>query len=252
MLSQGASSPADPNRHPRSQSSNKGRRHRHIHRVKDAQTIGPRPPGAARQSSRPRDAPHRPPPCPRKRHQPNKQKGGKERPQHTQQRGHTPPRDAEPPTFMPAKQKRWSQAKLQFPPQQHHTSFHTLDRGTNPKHTPPTRNHPADKQTPPQHKAERPNATAKPSDARPAVQNTEARAATHRTTTPTPQHAKQRRTVRSHQHPKWKPCTEPTPCKCVPTSPPKKKPPAKVHPREKKTHSIQVQEHAQPQCPCLK
>ncbi|MEQ2312434.1 hypothetical protein AMECASPLE_030995 [Ameca splendens] len=30
MLSQGASSPADPNRHPRSPSSNKGWRHRHI------------------------------------------------------------------------------------------------------------------------------------------------------------------------------------------------------------------------------
>ncbi|KAK5610582.1 hypothetical protein CRENBAI_002932 [Crenichthys baileyi] len=34
MPSQGASSPADPNRHPRSLSSNKGGRHRHIHRAK--------------------------------------------------------------------------------------------------------------------------------------------------------------------------------------------------------------------------
>ncbi|MEQ2206385.1 hypothetical protein XENOCAPTIV_028721 [Xenoophorus captivus] len=53
---------------------------------------------------------------------------------------------------------------------------------TNPKHTPPTRNHRADKQTPPKHKAKRPNATAQPSNARPAVQNTEARA-THPDTT---------------------------------------------------------------------
>ncbi|MEQ2292758.1 hypothetical protein AMECASPLE_026176 [Ameca splendens] len=40
---------------------------------------------------------------------------------------------------------------------------------TNPKHTPPTRNHSADKQTPPQFKSKRPNATAEPSDARPAA-----------------------------------------------------------------------------------
>ncbi|KAK5598416.1 hypothetical protein CRENBAI_011869, partial [Crenichthys baileyi] len=117
---------------------------------------------------------------------------------------------------------------------------------TNPKHTPPTRSHPADKQTPPQHKTE------KPSEVRPAVQNTLARAAMHRSTTPTPQHAKQWRTVSSNEHPKRKPCTKPTPCKCAPTSPPKTKPPAKVHPHEKKTYSIQVQEHARPPCPCLK
>ncbi|KAK5610522.1 hypothetical protein CRENBAI_003631, partial [Crenichthys baileyi] len=40
---------------------------------------------------------------------------------------------------------------------------------TNPKHTPPTSNHPADKQTPPQYKAEKPDATAEPSDACPAA-----------------------------------------------------------------------------------
>ncbi|MEQ2226735.1 hypothetical protein ILYODFUR_030358 [Ilyodon furcidens] len=40
---------------------------------------------------------------------------------------------------------------------------------TNPKHTPPTRNHPADKQTPPQYKAEKPDATDEPSDASPSA-----------------------------------------------------------------------------------
>ncbi|MEQ2284727.1 hypothetical protein AMECASPLE_024497 [Ameca splendens] len=40
---------------------------------------------------------------------------------------------------------------------------------TNPKHPPPTRNHPADRQTPPQHKAQNPNATTEPSDASPAT-----------------------------------------------------------------------------------
>ncbi|MEQ2265761.1 hypothetical protein XENORESO_012187 [Xenotaenia resolanae] len=40
---------------------------------------------------------------------------------------------------------------------------------TNPTHTPPTRNHPADKQTPPQYKAEKPDAIAEPSDACPAA-----------------------------------------------------------------------------------
>ncbi|KAK5605132.1 hypothetical protein CRENBAI_024931 [Crenichthys baileyi] len=48
-----------------------------------------------------------------------------------------------------------------------------FDRGkvktTNPKHTPPTRNHPADKQTPAQYKAEKPDATAEPGDAHPAA-----------------------------------------------------------------------------------
>ncbi|MEQ2289549.1 hypothetical protein AMECASPLE_034228 [Ameca splendens] len=51
-----------------------------------------------------------------------------------------------------------------------HPSIRPLDmvKTTNPKHTPPTRNHPADKQTPPQYKAKKPDATAKRSDARPA------------------------------------------------------------------------------------
>ncbi|XP_047209005.1 extensin-like [Girardinichthys multiradiatus] len=38
--------------------------------------------------------------------------------------------------------------------------------------------------------------------------------------------------------------------KCTPTSPPKTKPPVKVHPHEKKTHSIQVLEHARHPYPC--
>ncbi|MED6253415.1 hypothetical protein ATANTOWER_029054, partial [Ataeniobius toweri] len=38
---------------------------------------------------------------------------------------------------------------------------------TNPKHTQPTRNHPANEQTPPQYEAEKPDASAGPSDARP-------------------------------------------------------------------------------------
>ncbi|XP_047245507.1 extensin-like [Girardinichthys multiradiatus] len=39
---------------------------------------------------------------------------------------------------------------------------------TNPKHTQPTRNHPANEQTPPQYEAEKPDASAELSDARPA------------------------------------------------------------------------------------
>ncbi|KAK5619278.1 hypothetical protein CRENBAI_018128 [Crenichthys baileyi] len=101
---------------------------------------------------------------------------------------------------------------------------------TNPEHTPPTRNHPADKQTPPQHEAEKPDATAEPSDAHPAIQNTEASAAMHRTTTPTLQHAKQRRTVCSNEHPKQKPSTKPTPCKYAPHRPSKNKAPCKRAP----------------------
>ncbi|KAK5603373.1 hypothetical protein CRENBAI_008975 [Crenichthys baileyi] len=52
-------------------------------------------------------------------------------------------------------------------PQQHHTSFRTST--TNPKNTPPTRNHPADNQTLPQYKAKKPDATAEPSNARHAA-----------------------------------------------------------------------------------
>ncbi|XP_047219380.1 extensin-like [Girardinichthys multiradiatus] len=223
------------------------------------QTNEPRPPGAARQSSRPCDAPPRNPPCPRERNQPNKQKGGKERPQHAQQRGHIPPRmqnhqhPCQPGRNDRAKPSCGSpRAKATATPHILPYIGRVMVKTTNPKHTPPTKNHPADKQTPPQHKAEKPDATAEPSDARPAIQNMEARAVTHRTTTPTPQHAKQRRTEHSNEHPKQKPCTKPTPCKCAPTSPPKTKAPAKVHPHEKKTYSIQVQEHGRPLYPCLK
>ncbi|XP_047216716.1 proline-rich protein 2-like [Girardinichthys multiradiatus] len=42
-------------------------------------------------------------------------------------------------------------------------------RTTNPKHIEPTRNHPANEQTPPQYEAETPDVSAEPSDARPAA-----------------------------------------------------------------------------------
>ncbi|XP_047246486.1 basic proline-rich protein-like [Girardinichthys multiradiatus] len=42
-------------------------------------------------------------------------------------------------------------------------------RTTNPKHTEPTRNHPANEQTPPLYEAETPDASAEPSDAHPAT-----------------------------------------------------------------------------------
>ncbi|KAK5622050.1 hypothetical protein CRENBAI_011551 [Crenichthys baileyi] len=79
--------------------------------------------------------------------------------------------------------------------------------------------------------------------------HTEARATMHRTTAPTPQHAKQWRKQLSNEHPKQKPCTKLTPYKCAPTSPPKTKPPAKLHPHEKNTHSIQVQEQVRTPIP---
>ncbi|KAK5600794.1 hypothetical protein CRENBAI_009956, partial [Crenichthys baileyi] len=42
---------------------------------------------------------------------------------------------------------------------------------TNPKHTPPPRNHPANKPTPPQYNAEKPNATTKHTEASPTDPN---------------------------------------------------------------------------------
>ncbi|KAK5607771.1 hypothetical protein CRENBAI_012066 [Crenichthys baileyi] len=90
---------------------------------------------------------------------------------------------------------------------------------TNPKHTPSIRNHPADKQTPPQYKTEKTDATAERSN---ALQHPTLRPKPPRSGPP--QHIIQRRTERSKEHPKQNPCTKPTPCKCTPTSPPKIKP----------------------------
>ncbi|MED6259215.1 hypothetical protein ATANTOWER_018803 [Ataeniobius toweri] len=64
---------------------------------------------------------------------------------------------------MPAKQKRQSQTVV--PPEPTPYILPYIGRGrvktTNPKHTPPTRNHSAHKQTPSQYKAEKPDANAK-------------------------------------------------------------------------------------------
>ncbi|MEQ2302301.1 hypothetical protein AMECASPLE_005393 [Ameca splendens] len=74
-------------------------------------------------------------------------------------------------------------------------------------------------QTPPQFKAEKPDATIKPSDDRPT-------APTHdgQSCTAPPQHAIQQRSEHSKEHTKQKPCIKPTLRKCTPTSLPKIKP----------------------------
>ncbi|MEQ2159795.1 hypothetical protein GOODEAATRI_026943 [Goodea atripinnis] len=176
---------------------------------------------------------------------------------HTAKRLHSP-RDAELLTSMPAKQKQQSQAKPQIPPQANATATpHILPyigRGTvkttNPKPTSLTRNHPADKQTPSQFKAEKPDATTEPSNARPAAHtcgDQSRRTQDHRPNT-TALH-----TVEcSKEHPKQKQCTKPTLCKCTSTNPPNTNPPGKGHPHEEKTHSIQVQEHARHPYLCQK
>ncbi|MEQ2159696.1 hypothetical protein GOODEAATRI_025693, partial [Goodea atripinnis] len=116
-------------------------------------------------------------------------------------------------------------------------------RTTNPKHTEPTRNHPANEQTPPQCEAETPNASAEPSDARPAA--------------PTPG-GQSRRTQDHHPNttarhtvedgmqqraPKAKAAHKAHTVQMCPHQPPKTNPPLKVHPHEKKTRTIQVLEH---------
>ncbi|KAK5609323.1 hypothetical protein CRENBAI_011845 [Crenichthys baileyi] len=114
---------------------------------------------------------------------------------------------------------------------------------TNPKHTPGSPTPPTRTSKP--HPSTRPRSPMQPlSPALPALQHqhSTARASLHRTTTPTPYHAIQQRTERSKEHPKQKQCTKPL-RKCAPTSLPKIKPPSKVHPHEKKTHTIQTQEH---------
>ncbi|KAK5615064.1 hypothetical protein CRENBAI_006190 [Crenichthys baileyi] len=109
---------------------------------------------------------------------------------------------------------------------------------TNPKYTAPTRNHSADKQTPPQYKDEKLDAIVKPSDACPAAPTHNGQSFTaqdHHHSTPYSRGQK--------EHPKQKLCTKPKLCKCAPTRLPEISPPVKVHSREKKTHSIQTQEH---------
>ncbi|XP_047229413.1 bromodomain-containing protein 4-like [Girardinichthys multiradiatus] len=62
--------------------------HRYMHPLIGKQL---KPPGPARPSSRPLDAPPRPPPSPRERGRPSKLMGTTDRPQHAQQTGCTPP-----------------------------------------------------------------------------------------------------------------------------------------------------------------
>ncbi|MEQ2283705.1 hypothetical protein AMECASPLE_014342 [Ameca splendens] len=84
MLSQGASSPADPKRHPCSPSSNKGQRHRHIHRAKGqgqgpglenrpkTRTNTPSSPPEPSKSSNPDPQPQHPVPRPKEPPTPDK------------------------------------------------------------------------------------------------------------------------------------------------------------------------------------
>ncbi|KAK5602137.1 hypothetical protein CRENBAI_016138 [Crenichthys baileyi] len=85
--------------------------------------------------------------------------------------------------------------------------------------------------TPPQYEAQKPDASAETSDAPLPHPRPEVRAPTHRTTAPKPQHAIQRRTECSKEHPEQKLHTKLTLRKCTPTSPPKNKnPPVKRTP----------------------
>ncbi|KAK5605679.1 hypothetical protein CRENBAI_007891, partial [Crenichthys baileyi] len=129
-------------------------------------------PASARQSSIPRDTPSRP----RKRRRPSKPKGVTERPQPAPQRcciipemkkqkhqGQTSKSNRDNPNG--SSTQPYTTATPHILP---YVCRDTL-RTTNFKHTPPARNHPADKQTPPQYKAEKPDATAKPSYTYPAA-----------------------------------------------------------------------------------
>ncbi|XP_047229482.1 extensin-like [Girardinichthys multiradiatus] len=83
--------------------------------------------GPAGQLSRPHDAPPRPLPCPRERHRPSKPKGATERPQHTEQRGHTPIQRRRPTYIQVSQAKTIEPSQTADPPepapQQHHPSF---------------------------------------------------------------------------------------------------------------------------------
>ncbi|KAK5604548.1 hypothetical protein CRENBAI_015580 [Crenichthys baileyi] len=145
---------------------------------------------------------------------------------------------------------RQSHAKLLPPPQANATAtphiLHNIGRGTvkttNLKHTPPTRNHPADKQTPPQYKVEKPDATDEPSNARPAASTLggQSRHTQNRRTNTTAHYTAEDRT--QQRAPKAKVVHKAHTVHMCPHEPSENKAPtpAKVHPCEKKIHSIQV------------
>ncbi|XP_047208461.1 extensin-like [Girardinichthys multiradiatus] len=132
-----------------------------------------------------------------------------------------------------------------------------MAKTTNPKHSQPTRNHPAHEQTPPQYEAEKPDASAELSDARPAAPTPEGqscRTQDHRPNT-TARHTAE--DEMQHRTPKakaaHKAAHEAHTAQMRPHQTRKKrKPPVKVHPYEKKTHSIQILEHARQPYPCQK
>ncbi|XP_047213226.1 vegetative cell wall protein gp1-like [Girardinichthys multiradiatus] len=127
----------------------------------------------ARQSSRPHDAPPRPLPCPRERHRPSKPKGATERPQHTEQRGHTPIRRRRPTYIQVSQAKTIEPSQTADPPepapQQHHPSFCAFVGAWRGPLTPSTPNPPgAIQQTSKPHPSMKPRCPTH-SDARPAA-----------------------------------------------------------------------------------
>ncbi|KAK5607409.1 hypothetical protein CRENBAI_024811 [Crenichthys baileyi] len=120
------------------------------------QTIKPRPP-PGQPGSQADPAMHHPaqPPCPRKRHQPNKQRKATAR---TAKRPHSTPSCT---NIHASQAEKTEPSQAVVPPKANATATpHILPyigrrtvKTTNSKHTPPTRNHPADRQTPLQHKA---------------------------------------------------------------------------------------------------
>ncbi|MEQ2281707.1 hypothetical protein AMECASPLE_033166 [Ameca splendens] len=118
-----------------------------------------------------------------------------------------------------------------------------MARTTNPKHTEPTRNHPANEQTPPHYEAEKPNASAEPSDARPAAPTPggqSRRAQDHRPNTAAHHTAEDGMQQRA---PKPKAVHKASHCANVPPPVTQKQSPHESATHEKKTHTIQVLEH---------
>ncbi|KAK5614875.1 hypothetical protein CRENBAI_010494 [Crenichthys baileyi] len=137
------------------------------------QTKELKPPAPASPSSRRPEAPPRPPPCPRERCQSSKLKGATERPQPVPHRGCPPP-----PRCRTANNQA-SQAKLIEPSRScprakatetsHILPYVRRDMVKNHHPQAHTTHHGPPGQTPPQYKAEKPEATAKPSIPCPAV-----------------------------------------------------------------------------------
>ncbi|MEQ2289506.1 hypothetical protein AMECASPLE_033733 [Ameca splendens] len=180
-----------------------------------------------------------------KRHRPSKPKGATERPQHMQQGGHTPIQRRRPTNIQVSQAKTIEPSQTadcpEPAPQEHHTPFCAFVGARRRPLTPSTHNPPGTiQQTSKPHPSTRPRSLTQAQSPATDALPYHARRSEPPRTGPPPQHHSSpysggRNAAKSTR---TKTCTQYSHCANAPHQPP-----AKVHPHEKKTRSIQVLEH---------